>query len=658
MITEARKLLLVDDDAATLRVLSRVLSDYPDQHLATCGAQALALARAESPDLMLIDMEMPGMSGAQLCAMVKSDPQLSHVPVLFVTSDDSEETRLEALQLGAADFITKPVAADQLKARVAALLRNATQIELSKAEIASSGGLGREMLHTGPSRLLVVDDDVGAIEMLRHTLRGLGEVRAAGDGESAMELVKTWRPDLILVDVLMTGMDGFELCSRIHAIAGLGHVPVVFVTRLSDAQYETRALEMGAADFIAKPYSPSILKARIRNLLELKRRTDIELTVMASQGQRLAADRLAAVVEGASDGIVTINATGHIALMNAAAGRMLNTDHLSAPGQAATALIGSRIPGLKLDSPAPPLGVLLPQQTGPDLPAEVSISSVGEGNMRLTTLMFRDVTDRHLLLAESSARCAAEAANRTKALMISYVAHEIGNPLNCILSFAYLLGNDSAAPLSAPQAHRLSMIELGCMQLNSLVKDLSALGHFELGKLHVKRQPIDVAAVIDAALQTTSALAQHTGVELVTGELPSSGTCAVGDPDRLRQCLINLISNGIKYNTPGGRVQVEVRGHANTLEITISDTGAGMNEEQVAHLFEPFNRLGRESTTMPGTGLGLVITRQLIDAMGGRLSVTSCVNEGSCFAIHLPLDMAGTAGAEATPAVAVQSGGR
>lgn len=631
------RLLLVDDDASTLRLLSRILSAYADQRLATSGRQALQLARAEPPDMMLVDMQMPDMSGAQLCAQLKSEPALAHIPVLFVTADDSEATRLEALQLGASDFVIKPIQPDQLQARVAAVLRSEARLAHAKQEVAARLPAAEPPLHTGPARLLVVDDDEGAIDMLRHTLRGVGEVRSVANGSKALELAMAWRPDLVLVDARMPGMDGFDLCRELLRIPGLGHMPVVFVTRLAEAQHETRALELGAADFITKPYSPAVLKARVRNLLELKRRTDIELAAVASQGQRLDAERLAAVIECASDAIVTLNAAGHIMLMNAAAGRLFGVDHHAAPGTAAETVIGARLPGLDLSAPGAATRVLLQRPPCAPLPVEVTVSCLGEGSLRLSTLMIRDLGDREKLEAEATARAAAEAANRTKALMMSYVAHEIGNPLNCVLGFTQLLRHDlaKAATLSPTQAYRLTMIETGCMQLSMLTKDLSDLGHFELGRLPVQRQSTDVARVVDEAVRTVSVLAQQVKVDLRQEAESSAGLRAVADGNRLRQCLINLISNAIKYNKPQGLVTVSVQGLSSGVEIAVTDTGLGMSEQQVAQLFEPFNRLGRQTSAVQGTGLGLAVTRLLIEAMGGQLRVSSRPGEGSRFTIQL-----------------------
>jgi PleD family two-component response regulator/nitrogen-specific signal transduction histidine kinase len=635
MTKKACKLLLVDDDVSNLRVLSWILSAHADQRLATSGAQALQLAMLDPPDLILVDMQMPGMSGSQFCAELRSSPSLAHVPVLFVTGDISDAARLEALQVGASDFITKPVKPAQLQARVAALLRGAATLEQSKQEAARMLPEAPHQMHTGPARLLVVDDDEAAIETLQHSLRGLGELRVVSSGAAAMSLVAQWRPDIVLLDASMPGMDGYELCQRLKTDAGLQHVPVVFVTRLSEPANETRALDLGAADFISKPFSKAVLKARVRNLLELKRRNDLELFAAAGQGQRLAAERAAAVIEGASDGVVTIDGTKRFVLMNAAAGRMLGVDHPTAPGRLAEDLLGDRLQGVDLDIPATGLRVVLPLPDGSTLPTEVAISHVGTGAMRLTTLVLRDLSDRERLLTESSARAVAEAAHRTKTLMMSFIAHEIGNPLNCIQGFAQLLQHNRESPLNPAQAHRVDMILAGCEQLTALMSDVSALGHFELGKLSVNCAPVDARLVVAGAMMAASAVAEQAQVTLIPPDSAAPTTHVLADSRRLQQCLVNLLSNAIKYNKPGGDVVVRVLGGIEGVEISVTDTGLGMDDSQFGHLFEPFNRLGRQGSATPGSGLGLVVTRQLIEAMGGHLGVTSKVGEGSCFTVHL-----------------------
>ena len=222
-----------------------------------------------------------------------------------------------------------------------------------------------------------------------------------------------------------------------------------------------------------------------------------------------------------------------------------------------------------------------------------------------------------------------------KTLTMSYIAHEIGNPLHGILGFARLMAADVREPLAASQAKRLEHI-LSCgRHLEGLTRDVMDLGRFETGKLTIDLRPVDATRCAEDAAAAVLALAEQAGVTLSQWPPASaSGVCA--DADRLHQCLVNLLSNAIKYNRRGGWARVEVKGDSQQVAIAVRDNGMGMDALQRQHLFEPFNRLGRQGDAAPGTGLGLAITRQVVEAMHGQIRVDSDPGLGSCFTIVLP----------------------
>jgi len=271
------RLLLVDDDPSAIQVMSRMLSQYPDQRFATSGEAALRLAREASPDLVVLDLDMPGMTGLDVCEALRADPVLARVPIIFATSHEpSTLLQVSAFQKGASDFVTKPLIAAQLRARVRAHLRAKWLIdELQRDSLASCPTPA--VRGTQAARLLIVDDDIASITILCHSLAAMGDCHFAKSGDEALDIARHLPPDLILLDAHMPGLDGFEVCKILKAEAAFKHVPIAFVSRLSDSSNEMRALDLGAADFIAKPYSRAVLQARVRNLLELKRRADAEL---------------------------------------------------------------------------------------------------------------------------------------------------------------------------------------------------------------------------------------------------------------------------------------------------------------------------------------------------------------------------------------------
>ncbi|WP_457354964.1 response regulator [Roseateles sp. P5_D6] len=628
------RLLLVDDDPSAIQVMARMLSEYPDQRFATSGQAALRLARELTPDLIVLDVDMPGMTGLDVCEALKADPVLADVPVIFATSHDPTTLlQVTAFRKGGSDFVTKPLIAVQLTARVRAHLRTKLLIEdLQRDSLAS--GAAPPPPGTQTPRLLVVDDDVASIYVLRKTLAAMGDFYFAKNGEEALDLARRLLPDLILLDAHMPGIDGFDVCRTLKAEAAFRHVPIAFITRFSDPRSEMRALDLGAADFIAKPYTRAVLQARVRNLLDLKRRTDAELESVREHLQRVGDARVADIVGAASDAIVSCNADDKVVLINAAACRMFAVEHQQAIGSPMQALLGE---AALIDNQAQnaPVRTTVTRASGECFPTEMSVSRVGEGPDRLTTVMLRDISDRDRLEAESRSRIEAETASRTKTLMLSYIAHEMGNPLNGMLGFAQLMAADEKHPMSAVQAQRLTQILASGKHLEVLMRDVMDLGRLETGKLTVELRPVNAARCAQDAAEAVSALAQRAGVTL-TCPLPSAPARCAADVGRLHQCLLNLLTNAIKYNRPGGWARIAVTGDSQAVAIAVSDNGFGMDALQRQHLFEPFNRLGRQLGSTPGAGLGLMITRQFVEAMNGQLRVESEPGQGSCFTISLP----------------------
>lgn len=630
------RLLIVDDDASAITVMSRMLAQYPDQRFATSGEDAIRLARESTPDVILLDADMPGMTGLDVCRVLKADPRLAQVPVIFATRLTAPLMEVAALELGAADFISKPLVASQVMARVQAQLRRTRRAGWA-ASAARPPGQARV------PRLLIVDDDAGGVRLLRRTLSALGELHVAGSGTEALDLARRLGPDLILLGGLMPGMDGFDLCAVLRDEAALQHVPIVFVTRFPDPHNERRAFDLGAADFVAQPCAPAVLQARVRNLLNLKCSTDARLQEVYEHWRGVSDARVADIVRAASDAIVAHDAQGRVVLANAAACRMFDATLDDLLGGSIDDLLGTACTDLARDGmawPATRITLLRPNAT--PLSVEAATSSVGTGPERLTTVILRDMSDRDRLEAESRARITAESASRTKTMLLSYLAHEIGNPLNAIMGFAQLMEADASHPLPPEQARRLEHVAASGRHLQALIRDLLDLGSLETGRLAVRLQPIEVGTAVVPAVKAVSALAGHSSIQLIWAETEMPSARVVADPGRLQQCLSNLLTNGIKYNRAGGWVRVEVDSRDDEVEIRVSDNGLGLTASQLEHLFEPFNRLGRQGGTVPGSGLGLVVTRQLVEAMHGTLSVASIAGQGSRFSIVLPRSPAGS----------------
>jgi signal transduction histidine kinase len=215
------------------------------------------------------------------------------------------------------------------------------------------------------------------------------------------------------------------------------------------------------------------------------------------------------------------------------------------------------------------------------------------------------------------------------------MSHELRTPLNAILGFAQLLEMDSP---TAEARESIEQILRGGQHLLGLINEVLDIARIEAGRLAISTEPVAVAGVVREALDLIRPVASQQGVQLETeGELRKDWR-VLADSQRLRQVLLNLLSNGVKYNRPGGRVVLAcaetMRGR---LRLTVGDTGLGIPSEKIAQLFTPFERLGLQHSGVEGTGIGLALSKSLVELMEGDIGVESVVGEGSTFWVELPL---------------------
>jgi len=275
---------------------------------------------------------------------------------------------------------------------------------------------------------------------------------------------------------------------------------------------------------------------------------------------------------------------------------------------------------------------------GHELTARVSASALRShgGDLIRMVGVVEDITEHLRLEASERALHRAEAANRAKSDFLSRMSHELRTPLNAMIGFAQLLGLDRSAALAPHQREWTQQIQRAGWHLLEMINETLDLARIEAGAVPLTLAPLDVAPMIAACRAMLAGPAAQRGVT-ITEVLADDAVAMMGDATRVKQVLTNLLSNAVKYNRDGGSVQVSSRlDGTGLLEIAVSDNGLGMSEAQMASLFQPYNRLGRENSAIEGTGIGLVISRRLSELMGGRITVTSREGVGSTFTLSLP----------------------
>ncbi|MFO1329510.1 MAG: response regulator [Rubrivivax sp.] len=252
----------------------------------------------------------------------------------------------------------------------------------------------------------------------------------------------------------------------------------------------------------------------------------------------------------------------------------------------------------------------------------------------LNASLERKVAERTAEL--QGAKAAAEAANRAKSDFLARMSHDLRTPLNAVLGFSQLLAFDPALAAAGEAQRHVQLIRDAGRHLLDMIDDVLDLSRIEAGGLRLSLEAVDAAALVRECLQLVGPLAAQHGVVL----RPCTGgaqPAVQADRTRLRQVLVNLLTNAIKYNRAGGEVAVTLAADAGGVALAVRDTGRGMTAQQQAALFQPFNRVGAETSGIEGTGLGLVIARQLVEAMHGQLQLASLPEIGSTFTVRLPL---------------------
>jgi signal transduction histidine kinase len=467
-------------------------------------------------------------------------------------------------------------------------------------------------------KVLVADDiQTSRLELMR-LVRDLGhEAIEAASGEEALRLIDVHYPDVLLLDLLMPGMDGFEVARAVRQHVTGKWLPVIVLSALQGDEHFAHALASGAADCLLKPVSPSILRAKLR---QYQRILDMQVKLA------LMAQRQHAIHEHIADAIITIDADGRVCELNRAARALFALeDGLDAAGMELKALTGMELNQL-LSGSEVDLG---PSQQ-PKILYSQSHNRWSMGHQEFCTIALHDLSESRRI-------------ERMKDEFLATVSHELRTPLTSILGALGLLAVGAGGTMPAAALELLQVAKRNGDRLSKLIDDVLDLTKLEGNRMELNLQPVELAPLIREALTANSTYAQRGLVSLAFDDDVRSCRVQI-DPDRFLQVMANLLSNAIKHSPKGKTVRVLLQQHPNQVQVDVVDEGPGIDPAFKKKMFEKFSQAdASDRRAVSGTGLGLYITRMLVNKMGGVVSADSGAPGGSTFSVCLPrLELAGT----------------
>lgn len=277
------RVLVVDDVPPNVKLLeAKLMSEYFDVLTAYSGPEALDVISREHPDIILLDVMMPGMDGFEVCRRIKADPSTAHIPVVMVTALDQPSDRVAGLEAGADDFLTKPVQDLALFARVRSLVRLKVMMDELRNREATGANLGWENEEDAPvevdppvdGSILIVDEQERVMERIARALDDVGELTFIAGGDDAAERAREKNFDLIIVSLTMRNTDGLRVCSKLRSFEQTRHVPILVMVDDGNTKLLVRALEMGVNDYVVRPVDRMEFLARVKTQLKRKRYAD------------------------------------------------------------------------------------------------------------------------------------------------------------------------------------------------------------------------------------------------------------------------------------------------------------------------------------------------------------------------------------------------
>ncbi len=463
----------------------------------------------------------------------------------------------------------------------------------------------------------IVDDSPTDTLRISKVLSANYNLEILNDGSSALErLAGGSVPDLLLLDWLMPGVSGLEVCKYVRSLGTrFAHMPIILLTAQHGPAEIVEAFRSGANDYLSKPFVDEELKARV----------DLQIS---SQGLRTRIDQtekdIRSLLINAPDSILAVDESGKITFINDEATRLLAADGRNIYGMNLSQIIPEITPkhiGIGLSEPLSPV----PEVNIGNRIFSPSVRVLPSDNAAYTTISLRDITDR-------------KKVESRRLDFYSIIAHDLRTPITAVLLRLQMIFRGRYGILPAGLMDDLRATEISLKSQVAMINDFLELAKLEDMSYKIDRKPLNLLELMNSVLEDFKPLLEKQKIKLSV-LTPEFSPVIQGDFQRLTQVLANLIGNAVKFTAKEGSITVSLKMSDDHIELYVQDTGRGIAQKDLESLFDRFTRTHESSAFTTGSGLGLMIVREIVEAHGGSVGVESQLGIGSKFWIWLPKNL-------------------
>ncbi|NOQ17029.1 MAG: response regulator [Methyloprofundus sp.] len=609
-ITTTRALIIADNP-----VISGYYQALLEAHNYTCRTTTNPLTATTvlikfRPDIILLDINTPKCNGFEIAEVIRQDNRFTHIPILFLTADSTNEYEVEAIKADGDCFLNKNTSKEKFIASVISLTQRSHKLQALFKRLRKDQLRFQAVSHSTSDAIITLNKE-GIIILWNEGAENIF-------GYQALEVTGQSIEIIIPVQYLDKHRKSFQkLLTKSH--------------RLTKRSIESQAITKDQRLVTIELTYTEWFSGNERFFTSIIR--DISYRIKIENELKNQQENLKAIVNNSAEGIIVINEQGIIEMTNPKALEIFSYTAGELQGQNISVLMPqamrhrhqqylkhSELHAPKIINQARELQGL--RKDNSVFPVELNVSPMSINGEKKYVGILHDITERKdSLTAINRAKHEAESANKAKSKFLSTMSHELRTPLNVILGFTQLLQDDLKESLNSHHRDYLDRIDSSGLHLLNLINDVLDLSTIESGKINLILEEINLIEFINEALELTHPQAHKARIKL-ENNLPDKETVYIkADSSRLYQIFSNLLTNAIKYNWVNGMVSIWLSQNNNKTRIYIKNTGHGIPEQKFSDLFKPFQRLAADRSEIEGTGIGLTITKMLVELMGGTIGV-------------------------------------